>query len=382
MHLLYSLDTGGMELGVLKLLSGMAGSSVEPSVCSLTPFEARHAVWPSDGRVRGIRRRRGNDPGVVLKLVGLFRKERPDVVHTHAWGTLCEGVAAAKLAGVPHIVHGEHGTMETRPRNVWIQARLWRRVDRLLSVSDSLAARMSDVTGVPREAITVIRNGVDLQRFDEIDRAAARASLGIAADRFVAGTVGRLVAVKDHEGLIDAARRVRGERPDLVVLVAGDGELRAPLEARVQAAGLAGTVRFLGERADVNRVMAAMDVFILNSRSEGMSNTVLEAMASGLPVIATRVGGNPELVVDGETGILVPATSPDQTAAAILRLGADPATRRAMGDAGRLRAHSEFSLRGMLQRYAEMYASLVRNRHAASPAGVAAAPQAGFGGRS
>jgi glycosyltransferase involved in cell wall biosynthesis len=285
----------------------------------------------------------------------LVRRERPDIVHTHSWGTICEGMVAARLARVPHVVHGEHGTMELRPRNVRMQRWLWSRVSRVLSVSSRLADRMAGEIGHPRDRIAVIRNGVDLARFANRDRGAARAALGLPPAAFVVGTVGRLVAVKAHSVLLDAVARLVAEGTDCVALIAGDGPLRGALASQAEALGIAGRVRFLGHRPDVEHVLGALDVFVLSSDSEGLSNTIIEAMSVGLPVVATNVGGADELVREGTTGYLVPASDGDALAARIGVLARDAALRQRLGSEGRRVVNAEFSIARMVGNYQEMY---------------------------
>lgn len=358
MHLLYSLGTGGMELGVLKLMRGLDPTRVQSAVCSFMSAEHSAAEWRTQERVFHLGHRKGNDPRLVTRLAGLFRRERPDIVHTHAWGTLCEGVLGAALARVPCVVHGEHGTMEVRPLQRRIQRLMWRRVNRVLAVSHELAARLSEAMRFPLDRITVIPNGVDVARFGRARREMTRASLGLSPDAFVVGTAGRCVAVKDQHMLLRAFAAARSRGLALHGVIAGDGPLRPELEHLAADLGLADCVRFLGARDDVPDLLAAMDVFALTSRSEGMSNTVLEAMAAGLPVLATRVGGNPELVDEGVTGELVPPQQPDALADALLVLGHDPGRRRRMGAAARARVEQKFSLSGMLRRYERLYDSV------------------------
>jgi sugar transferase (PEP-CTERM/EpsH1 system associated) len=360
-HLLYSLGVGGMEMGVQKLLLGLDRARVDSSVCSLTPRDFGPTGWPTDTRVHALSRRAGNDVALVPKLYRLFCRERPDIVHTHAWGTLLEGVVAARAARVPILVHGEHGTLETRDRNIWIQRLVWRRVDRVLAVSDALADRMAATIDFPLSRITVIRNGVDLERFGRHSRDAARRALGVTPSAFVVGTVGRLVQVKDQRLLIGAAHTLAQRGVPLQVIIVGDGPLRSELLDQIDRLGVQPHVRLLGSRDDVPELMAAFDVFALPSQSEGLSNTVLEAMASGLPVVATRVGGNPEVVQPGTTGLLVPPGDETELAGAIAALYRDPDLRRRMALAARHRAQSAFSLSGMFERYTELYCTAVES---------------------
>jgi glycosyltransferase involved in cell wall biosynthesis len=201
---------------------------------------------------------------------------------------------------------------------------------------------------------------VDLARFGQMSRAQARAALGLTHGELVIGTMGRLVPVKNHASLIEATRLMRDQGLKPTVIIAGEGPLRSDLEAQARAAGLVGAVRFLGHHPDPDVVMAALDVYVLPSNSEGLPNTVLEAMATGLPVVATRVGGMDELIQDGVTGFLVPPREPDPLARALGLLLRDEALRRTTGKAARIRTESEFTLSGMIRRYEALYTSGVQ----------------------
>jgi glycosyltransferase involved in cell wall biosynthesis len=199
---------------------------------------------------------------------------------------------------------------------------------------------------------------VDTERFGRASRATARAALGLLPTDLVVGTAGRLVPVKDQRTRVEAIGRLsRPDRP-VILLVAGDGPLREVLTDQAAALGISAEVRLLGHRTDPEQVMAALDVFVLSSVSEGMSNTILEAMATGLPVVATRVGGANELVQEGVTGHLVPPRDPTALAVAIEHLLQSPDTRAALGAAARHRVAHEFSLGAMIRSYDDLYESL------------------------
>jgi glycosyltransferase involved in cell wall biosynthesis len=210
--------------------------------------------------------------------------------------------------------------------------------------------------------VKTLRNGVDLTRFGRINRVEARAGVGVGPDQPVLVTVGRLVPVKDHATLLESVQILRQEGMSPLLLVAGEGPLAGTLVSQAAALGVNTNVRWLGHRLDVESVLAAGDVFVLSSKSEGLSNTILEAMASGLPVVATRVGGADEMVLDGLTGLLVPSSSPRALAEALASILRDPDARRAMGVAGRERARVEFSLDAMLRRYDALYLELARQK--------------------
>jgi sugar transferase (PEP-CTERM/EpsH1 system associated) len=365
MHLVFTLGPGGMEHGVVKIVNGLDPSDVVSSICSTTPADPgmRTAVHPAVPVIE-LKRRTGNDPAVVWAITRVLRRERPDILHTHAWGTLLEGIVAGRLAGVPAIVHGEHGTLQLRSRQVALQRWAWRQVDQVLSVSSRLAERMSDEVGVPLDRIRVIRNGVNLGRFTGSADRAGRAAFGVPEGGLLIGAVGRLVDVKDHAALIDAVYELRRRGHNALAVISGDGPLRGELAARIARMGLESSVRLLGHRPDVEAVFAAVDVFVQPSKSEGMSNTILEAMASGLPVVATRVGGADEMVVDGETGVLVPAGDGAALIDALDRLASRESLRRAMGRAGRIRAHRDFSLQHMVSAYQSLYCDVMQRKSA------------------
>jgi sugar transferase (PEP-CTERM/EpsH1 system associated) len=363
LHLVPVFAVGGMEVGLTKLVNGIDPASVHGSICSFTAVgDFRERLTPG-APLFELRRRGGNDLRLVTQLYRLLKRERPHIVHTHAWGTLCEGYLAARLARIPRIVHGEHGTMETRRRNIGIQRFVWRRVDQVLSVSERLADRMAHEVGFPRTRIRTIRNGVDLSRWATGNRAAARARLRAEPAEVLVLAVGRLVAVKNHANLLAAVALARAAGVPCRLLIAGEGPLKAALEQQAAALGVSGAVELLGPRQDLPDLLAACDIFALSSDSEGMSNTIIEAMAAGRPVLATDVGGNSELVVPNQTGLLVEARSPEALARGIQTLAAAPAAREAMGAAGRLRAERDFSLRRMLEEYELMYLNVAEGLH-------------------
>lgn len=372
LHLVPVLAVGGMEVGVSKLVNGANPARVRAGICSFSPVGDFKGRLDPSVPLFELSRRAGNDPRLLARLYALFRRERPDIVHTHAWGALCEGYVAARLAGVPRIVHGEHGTMETRARNIRVQRFVWNRVNRMLSVSERLADRMAREVGFPREHIHTIRNGVDLDDWAKGNRAAARALLKAESSDVLVMAVGRLVPVKNHAMLLAAVRHAQALGARCRLLIAGDGPLRPELDAQARALGIASIVEFLGTRADLPDLLAACDIFVLSSNSEGMSNTIIEAMAAAKPVIATNVGGNPELVVHGHTGLLVEPRSAAAMADGIRTLVADPVRREAMGAEGRRRAEREFSVRRMLDEYQQMYLDVAEGRSMSSFQGGAA----------
>ena len=358
MHVTYKFGVGGMEVGIAKLVNGLDPTRVESSICSSVPGDSLKERLRPGVKLFELNRRRGNDPSLVRDLYRLFKREQPHVVHTHRWGTLLEGTLAARLARVPFVVHGEHGTLETRWHNTWVQRRLWHHADRVLSVSSRLAERMAREIAFPLDRITVIRNGLHLDRFRPgADQAAARQALGIPPERLVIGTVGRTVPVKDHPTFLRALARLRAAGIDFTGVIAGTGPAFQDTVRLAESLGLS-DVHLLGNRDDVDRVLGAFDIFVLSSSSEGLSNTIQEAMACGLPVVATRVGGADELVVEGQTGVLTPAGDDQAMADALAALARDGERRASMGRAGDERARAHFGIERMFRDYENMYLGL------------------------
>ena len=256
---------------------------------------------------------------------------------------------------MPAIVHGEHGTIHASSRQRFIQRHLWPRLDAIASVSSRLTERLAATIGFPQERIVTIRNGVDVIRFSPDRREAARRLFAYDPDTIVVGAVGRLNPVKDHQSFLQAVLACRRQGLMFKTVLAGDGPLREQLEGFLRDHRLGDHVTLLGNRSDVENVLASLDLFVQSSVSEGLSNTVLEAMASGVPVIATNVGGTDELVSNGETGLLVPASDAGSLSAAICSLALDAARRKAMAQASRLRAVEQFSIAQMIKGYEDLY---------------------------
>jgi sugar transferase (PEP-CTERM/EpsH1 system associated) len=278
-------------------------------------------------------------------------------------------VLAARLARVPIVIHGEHGREASDPHGLDRKRNRIRRaiaplVNRFVAVSEDLGRWLVDVVHVPPKKVVVIHNGVDVGRFAGDGRERARRALDLADDRLVLGTIGRLDPVKDHVGLVEAFADVAPTCPSATLLIVGEGPCRAAIAGAVKAHALDARVRLLGERHDVPQLLTAFDVYVLSSIAEGISNTILEAMASGLPVLATRTGGNPELVDDDVTGALVPVGDRQAMASAIRTYVHDPALRARHGAAGRTRAHEQFALDRMAARYLGLYHELVSGKAA------------------
>ena len=361
-HVVHSLATGGLENGVVNIVNDPA-SSFEHVVVCLAAGGALEARLRPGTAVHRIGKRDGQDPWGILRLVLLLRSIRPAVVHSRNWATF-DAILAARLAGVRAVVHGEHGRDINDPQGRNRRRNRLRRlaaplVTRFVAVSEDLRRWLVQHVGLPARKVSTIHNGVDCERFAGVNRAEAREVLGLPAEAPVVGTVSRLDPVKDHAGLLRAFTVTLAAHPKAILVVAGDGPCRGETEALVRELGLEARVRLLGERRDVPQVLAALDLFTLPSIAEGMSNTVLEAMAVGLPVVATRVGGNPELVEDGVTGRLVPVSDREALAEALTGYLDDPHLRAVHGKAAGERALGYFGIGRMRRRYDELYRAVL-----------------------
>jgi glycosyltransferase involved in cell wall biosynthesis len=233
-----------------------------------------------------------------------------------------------------------------------------RLADDITAVCEFSARALAEKDGFPRDRITVVPNGIDLDRYQTgQDKATLRDRLGWPRDRRFLVIVARFHPVKDHATLVSAFGLVASRHPDLDLVLVGDGELREPLHRQVQDLHLSDRVRFMGVRSDVPDILQAADIFALSSLSEAASITLLEAMACGLPVIVTNVGGNPELVRENIDGLLVPRRDPQAFAAAIERVLASPAAAAAMGQSGARRVRDTFQMTQTIDTYYQLYAS-------------------------
>jgi glycosyltransferase involved in cell wall biosynthesis len=305
---------------------------------------------------------------VDLALVGraarALRALRTDLVHAHQY-TPWFYAASGAIRGWsrPRILfteHGRHYPDHRRPkRTVFNQALLpW--TDGIVAVCGFVRDCLAANEALPRRRIRIIYNGVDAERFDgTCDRSRARAAQGVDPADPLVGIAARFAPVKDHATLLRAFARVLRSVPRAKLVLAGDGPLRESLETQARGLGIDSSCRFLGVRRDIPALLPSWDVFCLSSLSEGTSVTLLEAMACGLPVVATRVGGNPEIVEEGKTGLLAPRGDDAKLAEAIVRVLTDPTRARAMGEAGRARARSAFTLERMAEDYRALYRGLL-----------------------
>jgi sugar transferase (PEP-CTERM/EpsH1 system associated) len=366
MHVVDNMGKGGLENGLINLIERLDPDLFEHIVFALRPVGANADRLPKD-RVRLICLDQ-KDAGQRFQIAALargVREAKPDIVHSRNWATI-EAVVAGKWARVKALVHGEHGldadTVAGEPwRRTTFRRLAFELADRVLSVSRQLRDLHAARTGFSADKITVIHNGVNRERFfpDPAARARMRAELGISADEFCIGCVGNLSKVKDYPTLLAAVAELDKSCRDWRLVIIGEGPERAQLEGVINAhPEWKQRVSLLGLNNRVPELLNAMDVYVLSSVFEGISNSLLEAMATGLPAVVSDTGGNPEVVVDGECGLLFAPGNGQRLAEHLLALRAQPEQRVELGRKALDRVREEFSLDGMVRKYAQVYQSL------------------------
>lgn len=369
-HVLYRLDTGGMERIALSVINHTRERYRHAVICLAGYGALRSEIEDADVPCLSLDKRPGKDPGCYFRLWRALRTLKPDLVQTYNLGAL-DAAPVIRLAGVRRIVHAEHGRDVTDPKGANPKYLRLRRgmapfIGRFVTVSRDLQRWLVERARIRPDKVMCIPNGIDVAAF-EVPRVPSRPRvlLGEFAPpgSVLIANVGRLDKVKDQAGLLAAFKLLQeraGQRhADFRLIIVGGGPEHEALQRRIEQLGLTQTVRLLGNRSDVATLLAESDVFVLSSIAEGMPLTLLEAMASGLPVVATEVGDVASLVENGTTGTLVPPGDAPALAEALDTYIADESLRRRHGGAGHARVTARFSLNAMLSSYAALYDELL-----------------------
>ncbi len=363
LHVFHSFNMGGLENGVVNLINQSNPDNFQHEICCFTTTGVAEKRLEKKIPLFEMHKREGNDLKMIWRLIKLMKKRQPHIVHTRNWGGI-DAIVAAKMAAVPRIIHGEHGWNLDDPLGQNLKRRRIRRflsplVNHFVAVSADIQNWLIQDVGIKKEKISVILNGVDTEKFRPREQTDLRQSLGFLASECIIGCVGRFDPVKNHRLLIKAFSKLNYTLRPMRLVFLGDGPERASLEALGNELHCHDRIHFLGERDDVADILRMMDIFVLPSKSEGICNALLEAMATGLPIVATAVGGNTELIQDGSTGLLIPSDDEDAMASALNSfLNDSPDRREQIEQNARKRAEKEFSLRCMIEAYESLYASL------------------------
>jgi sugar transferase (PEP-CTERM/EpsH1 system associated) len=369
MHVIDTLGQGGLENGVVNLIQRLDPTKFEHIVCTMRKLGINQARLPAD-RVHVLCLGGGEQPNArvqVMPLVRAIRKAKPDIVHSRNWAGI-EAVVAARWLRTCAVIHSEHGVEAMAVRRDPLRRRCFRRLsfhlaDRVVTVSRQLRDLHAARTGFPAERITIIHNGVDTGRFfaQPALRARIREQIAIGPGEFCIGAVGNLFPVKDHKTLLEAVNQLHASCKSWRLLLIGDGSESGMLRSFVDGhPEWKARVAFLGSRNDVPELLNAMDVYVLPSISEGISNSLLEAMATGVPVVVTDTGGNPEVVIDGRCGLLFPVAGVQRLTQHLLALATRHDMRQQLGNEAALRVRQNFSIDAMVTNYSRLYESTVR----------------------
>jgi glycosyltransferase involved in cell wall biosynthesis len=362
LHLIDGLKIGGAEVLLRDLLRGLRAAGFQVSVGFSTAGPVQESIHDMGIPLTRLPRLMRVDPGLFLGMCRLIRRERPQIVHTHLFKSDFHGRLAARLCKVPVVVSTAHNVdaWARRAPLGYLYGLTARLADQVIAVSDEVRDFQIRHTNTAAARIVTINNGVDVSMFENQRESgrAVRAELGLHEAAPVIGIVGRLERQKDHNNFLEAAAAIRQALPEARFLIVGDGSLRAEIIGRARALDLLPSLIFCGIREDIPAVLAAMDLLVFSSRWEGLPVTLLEGMASGLPIVSTAVGGIPGAVVENETALLVPPESPDDLAQACLFILRNKDLAKKFGMAGRRRACENYSMQTMISCTVELYRTL------------------------
>ncbi len=355
------LDIGGTEQQILELSRGLDRERFEPTVCCFRHGRKALEIESLGVPVLHLKKRAKADFSLPLRLARLMRRDKYDLVQTYLWTANTWGRIAALLARVPVVVASERNV------DIWEEAykrfigrRLAGPTNSVIANSEAVRDYLLSRGGLNPDRVTTIYNGVNFDRFrNPPDPVIRRSELGLPEGAILAVCIARIEAAKDHDTLLEALALAAPRTENLHVAIVGDGGQRARLEAKAAELGLADRVHFTGFRTDAAAWLSSCDLSVLSSVKEGLSNTVIESMAAGKPAVATSVGGNPEVILDGRTGFLVPPKRPDLLADKLAIVVSDSALRRRMGEAGRLRVQELFSVPRMVEQTQTLYDALL-----------------------
>lgn len=362
-HVVENLNRGGLERVVIDLAKAQAAAGHDCQVVCLYEAGALAGeLAASNVPVVACGKRDGVDFRAMKRLRRALSKQRTEVLHSHNGIPHYYAMVAALGLGVRRVVNTRHGMGDINPssRREWLFRQSMRLTDVAVAVSEAAGDKLAETRVVARSKLRVVPNGIHVgpfrERTDDARRQLAQ-SLGLAPETRIVGFVGRLNWAKDLETMVAAFARVRARHDDVALVLAGEGGERGVIEAAIAREGVGDRVFLLGDRGDVPRLLPAFTLFAMSSISEGYSIALLEACASALPIVATRVGGNAEIVANGVNGLLVPSRDPRALADALENVLADAPRAEAMGRAGREWLLSNATFEVMLARYLDVYAN-------------------------
>lgn len=365
-HVVLSLDVGGLERNIVNQVRERHALGQRVSVvCLERPGVLASQVEELGGRVVCLDKKPGIQLSLILKMRSVLRELRPDIVHTHQIPTLIYTGLASRWLGAVRIVHTEHGlpAFANRTRTRWISRLSGIHCALFFCLTEEIAREVRKYWIVAERKICTIRNGIETANYGECgDPHRIRRLLGISTDATVIGTVGRLVEIKQYDLLIRSFVQVAQSCLDAHLVFVGEGPEKSSLRQLAEGLGVGQRVHFVGYQTNVNEYLHAMNCFALTSRSEGTPQAVLEASIARLPVVASRVGGLPEIIDDGKTGLLVPPGDEEALTRAIMEVVQNKELACRLGEAASLRVHSKYGISRMAKEYHNYYLKLLANQ--------------------
>ncbi len=364
LHVIETLDIGGAECVVADLVNNLP-ENISPFICCIKhKGDVAKRIKPNI-EIFSLGKTEGNSLSLPFRLAKIMREKKIAAIHTHNWGVFCESVVAAILARVPVRIHMAHGGLLAHPNNIWgiIKRRIRRLTeftaalfcDKVITVSDDLKKILIKEIGIAEQKIVVIRNGIKIIPVNHAARESIYSQLGRNKDEFIICFIGRLAPIKNIPFLLSALEEICALYPLVRLLLVGDGPEKNALKEFVATKNLTENVFFLGTRNDVRDILSICQLFVLPSLSEGVSISLLEAMSMKVPVVATNVGGNAEVIEDGKTGILVESNNVCELKSAIRRIIDSPEERKCLAEKAHLRITSHFNIDKNIATIASMY---------------------------
>lgn len=359
-HMIDELPPDGAERLIADIIAHRTGRFRYSVVCLVAGGKLAAEIEGSGVPVTVLGRRPGIDLGTLPALRRWLKAHRPQVVHTHLFAADTYGRVAALLARVPVIVSTRHNTRAWQGRGRRALARVLAvATSRTIACGREVGRTMVESERIPARKMVVIPNGIDLRRFAAADRMSLRSELGVPEGRILLGVVGRLHAQKGHLDLLEALAALPGGITGWTCVIAGSGPLEGAIKDRILELGLQDRVRLIGQRDDMPDVLAALDVFVMPSRWEGLPMALLEAMTFRLPIVATRVGSIPDVIDENRNGILVPPADPPALSAALHRLVTEPASRERLGREARESVERVYNAELTAKAYEDLYRELL-----------------------
>jgi sugar transferase (PEP-CTERM/EpsH1 system associated) len=369
MQLIQGLEIGGPEKLVVDLVLNLDRKKYNLSICCYDKLGTFANKLREEGSsIFLCKRRQGKDYLYPFKLASLIRKKRVQILHMHNETALFYGTIAGKLARIPILIYTEHdGVLPRRLLIAQTNRILSLLNDQVIAVSGYLRNYLVSLEKMDPRKVTIIYNGVDARRFDsnsnnEEEKLKIKSELCLDGNIPIVGTIARLDPEKNHQCLLRAIQKICKELPDVVLLLVGDGSIRGELQSLTASLGIINNVRFLGSRGDIPQILSIFDIFVLSSLREGLPVALIEATAMGIPIVATNVGGNSEVVENGVNGILVSSNDEVGLAKAIVELLRDRELAKKMGKSGRRIFENKFTLDSMVGKYEEIYDYFIKKK--------------------